>query len=276
VRPTDENQDGSTRPNLLSGGRRRIADDNNILARLERDSVRQALGNRSRAAWHVAAAALVLLLVLFVAWVAYQNTGPEPVAPTPRAPVDMGPASATVINPASPWSMLPSSAPQHASSTTGAVAPPPSPSSEAVHDRSASQLPPLVLLEKPFASAKPSATPQVARVAPVQTARNTNPAPAPAPAPAIKAAAAEPSRAAPSATVTLARASPQPGTKPRPRKLALDEATADTPVDADVALLSAIIIHDSAHASEKAQLDAAGACARTIERRCARKPSANQ
>lgn len=259
MRPTDENQDGSTRPNLLSGGRRRIADDNNILARLERDSVRQALGNRSRAAWHVAAAALVLLLVLFVAWVAYQNTGSEPVAPTPRAPVDMGPASATVINPASPWSMLPSSAPQHASSTTGAVAPPPSPSSEAVHDRSASQLPPLVLLEKPFASAKPSETPQVARVAPV-----------------VKAAAAEPSRAAPSATVTLARALPQSGTKPRPRKLALEESTTDTPVDADVALLSAIIIHDSAHASEKAQLDAAGACARTIERRCARKPSANQ
>lgn len=274
MRPTDENQDGSTRPNLLSGGRRRIADDNNILARLERDSVRQALGNRSRAAWHVAAAALVLLLVLFVAWVAYQNTGPEPVAPTPRAPIDMGPVSATVINPASPWSMPPSSAPQHASGSTGAMAPPPSPVPEAVHDRSASQLPPLVLLEKPSALAKPSAAPQVARVAPGQTARTTTPAPVAAPA--VKAVAAEPSRAAPSATVTLVRASSQPGTKPRPRKLAVDAATADTPVDPDVALLSAIIIHDSAHASEKAQLEAAGACARTIERRCARKPSADQ
>lgn len=275
MRPTDENQDGSTRPNLLSGGRRRIADDNNILARLERDSVRQALGNRSRAAWHVGAAALVLLLVLFVAWVAYQNTGQEPVAPTPRPPVDMGPVSATVINPASPWSMPPSSTPQLASGTTGAVAPRPSPSSEAVHDRSASQLPPLVLLEKPSASAKPLA-PLAASGAPVQTARNTNTAAAAALAPVVKAAAAEPRRAAPSATVTLARASPQPGTKPRPRKLAADETTTEAPVDADVALLSAIIIHDSAHASEKAQLDAAGACARTIERRCARKPPANQ
>ena len=276
MRPTDENQDGSTRPNLLSGGRRRIADDNNILARLERDSVRQALGNRSRAAWHVAAAALVLLLVLFVAWVAFQNTGQEPVAPTPRPPVDMGPASATVINSASPWSMPPSSTPQHASNTTVANAPPPSPAPEVVHDRSTSQLPPLVLLEKPSASPKPSGAPQAAHVAPVQTARNTNAAPAAALAPVVKAVAAEPSRAAPSATVTLARASPQPGTKPRPRKLAADETTTEAPVDADVALLSAIIIHDSAHASEKAQLDAARACARTIERRCARKPSANQ
>ena len=32
MRPTDENQHGSTRPNLLSGGRRRFSEDDNLFA----------------------------------------------------------------------------------------------------------------------------------------------------------------------------------------------------------------------------------------------------
>jgi hypothetical protein len=42
----------------------------------------------------------------------------------------------------------------------------------------------------------------------------------------------------------------------------------EPPVDTDVAVLSAIIIHDSAHAAEKAQLEAAAICARNIEKKC--------
>jgi len=274
VRPTDENQDGSTRPNLLSGGRRRVADDDNILARLERDSVRQALGNRSRAAWHVAAAALVLLLVLFVAWIAYQNTGTLPVAPTPRAPVDMGPASAAVINPASPWALPSAPAPQQVSSPAPRMVPLPAPDSQAMQDHSQSHLPPLVLLEKPSSLAKPSGAPQIARgapIAPVETgssAKTTT-------VPVIKATAPEVTRATPRAGVTMAHSTPRPNATSRPRKLAVDDATTESLVDTDVALLSAIIIHDTAHANEKAQLDAAASCARTMERRCARKASTN-
>lgn len=264
MRPTDENQDGSTRPNLLSGGRHRIPDDNNILARLERDSVRQTLGNRSRAAWHVAAAALVLLLVLFVAWIAYQNTGTAPVAQTPRMPVDMGPASATVVTPASPWSLPSPPAPQQVANGTPHMVPLPAQDPQ-VHDHS-HPLPPLVLLERPSSVAKPPGS----LIALIERGRSAKPTIAPV----IKATATEPTRAAPPVSVTVARSTPRPNATPRPRKSAADDAP-DSLVDTDVALLSAIIIHDSAHANEKAQLDAAAYCARTIERRCARKALAN-
>lgn len=263
MRPTDENQDGSTRPNLLSGGRRRIPDDSNILARLERDSVRQALGNRSRAAWHVAAAALVLLLVLFVAWIAYQNTGTALVAPTPRTPVDMGPASATIVTPASPWSLPSPPAPQQVPNGTPHMVPLPAQDPQ-VHDHS-HPLPPLVLLERPSSVAKPPGS----LIAPIEPGRSAKPTIAP-----VKATASEPARGVPPVSVTMARSTPRLSATPRPRKNAADDAP-DSLVDTDVALLSAIIIHDSAHANEKAQLDAVASCARTIERRCARKASVN-
>jgi hypothetical protein len=230
---------------LLSGGRRRVADDDGILARLERDSVRQALGNRSRAAWHVGAAALVLLLVLFVAWMAYQNTGATRVVPMPRAPVDMGPASATVVDPAPRWSMpLATSAPQLASDAAPAAA----------YDRGPTHLPPpLVLLERVAPPAKPAAAGPVVRGLPGRKDRNAT---------------------MPPPTVAATHSAKANATT-RPRQLAMDDVTADAPADPDVALLSAIIIHDGAHAAEKAQLEAAAACVRTIERRCARKTSSN-
>ena len=73
MRPTDENQAASTRPNLMSS--RRTAGEENILAMLERDSARRAGGRISspRLAWYCAAAAFSGILVGVVAWLAYDN-----------------------------------------------------------------------------------------------------------------------------------------------------------------------------------------------------------
>ncbi|QNA88751.1 hypothetical protein G4G28_10035 [Massilia sp. Dwa41.01b] len=73
MRPTDENQAASTRPNLMSS--RRSAGEDNILAMLERDSARRN-GTRvssARLAWYGAAAALTGILAGGVAWLAYDN-----------------------------------------------------------------------------------------------------------------------------------------------------------------------------------------------------------
>lgn len=80
----------------------------------------------------------------------------------------------------------------------------------------------------------------------------------PAPAP-VKAAAARPAASAPRKSAPLAAAKPPPA-----RTVAASAArikkTAPAPepaVDSDVALLSAIILHSSRHAGERAQLEAA-------------------
>ena len=73
MRPTDENQAGSTRPNLMSS--RRAVGEDNILAMLERDSARRT-GTRAsnlRLACYGAAAAFAGILVGGVAWLAYDN-----------------------------------------------------------------------------------------------------------------------------------------------------------------------------------------------------------
>src|SRR5689334_18592833 len=73
VRPTDENQAGSTRPNLMSS--RRGAGEENILAMLERDSARRNGSRMSgvRLAWYGAAAALAGVLAGGIAWLAWDN-----------------------------------------------------------------------------------------------------------------------------------------------------------------------------------------------------------
>ncbi|MDB5745784.1 MAG: hypothetical protein JWP72_632 [Massilia sp.] len=73
MRPTDENQAGSTRPNLMSS--RRAVGEDNILAMLERDSARRTGPRASnlRLACYGAAAAFAGILVGGVAWLAYDN-----------------------------------------------------------------------------------------------------------------------------------------------------------------------------------------------------------
>jgi hypothetical protein len=250
VRPPDENQYGSTRPNLLSGARRRFEGDHNILERLERDSARQASGNRSRAAWYGAAASLVLLMIVIVAWTAFDNAGTVHVMPVTRIPAETGPAVVTTVAP----DLVPPA-------PGAAVQPAPPvnshellPASTASRSGAIASLPPLVLLPehegapKPVARAKPSpsiSAPAVTRTASAARGGVT-----------AKEQAA-PARPAPRA-VAVAAQPRSPATASRPN---------DPPVDRDVALLSAIIIHDSAHADEKAQLEAAASCAR-VTRRC--------
>ena len=204
MRPTDENQDGSTRPNLLSGGRRRLTDDDNILARLERDSAREALGHRSRTALIAAAGALVIVLLTVGAWFAYEHVNTTRVLPMTRMTVDLAPADATGVETGQARVLDGAGDKQPRPVTAPHVAP----------GSPATGLPPLVLVN----SARPAA-----------------------PAP-------------PAGVPTHASA--------RPGKIAEERIAPDTVADTDVALLSAIIIHDSAHAAEKAQLDAAAACAR--------------
>jgi hypothetical protein len=268
VRPPDENQHGSTRPNLLSDARRRFGSDDNILERLERDSARQASGNRSRAAWYAAAASLVLLVLVIVVWMAYENVNtvrvipmPQPSAvrgaPVPTAAAQSGPADwqqppGAVQEPALPGPATVLQMDQHDGPLPRPVAIAP-----AVPSRGSTiaSLPPLVLLPGDSAVAKKPFLPYKAEKAqPAETATRTKPV-ARTSSPAHQ--QATPERIA-TRTTTAVRA----------RKPASVSAAQDAPVDRDVALLSAIIIHDSAHADEKAQVEAASACARASERKC--------
>jgi len=251
VRPSDENQHGSTRPNLLSGTRRHLDGDDNILERLERDSARHASGNRSRAAWYAAAASLMLLLVVALAWTAYDNASTVHLVPVTRLPADSGAAAPMARSE------------QDGQPITGTALPVPRPSAPVVsQDSAVAPLPPLVLLPgHEVASAKTPAPPRPAELAAAVPAA-ARPATRVSPAPAPAAAGARP---APRPVAVVQQPKPGPGS-----------LHADAGVDTDVALLSAIIIHDSAHAEEKAQLEAAAACLRTGARKCAGRPGNGQ
>jgi len=73
-----------------------------------------------------------------------------------------------------------------------------------------------------------------------------------------------------------ARAAARTTVAARPRKAVSASVPSDALVDRDVAVLSAIIMHDSAHADEKGQFEAASACARASERKCAGRPGVGQ
>jgi hypothetical protein len=97
VRPTDENQAGSTRPNLMSS--RRGAGEENILAMLERDSARRTGPRMSgvRLASYGAAAALAGILVGGVAWLAWDNhQGTQEVLAQHQAVNEVNEVNATV------------------------------------------------------------------------------------------------------------------------------------------------------------------------------------
>ena len=289
MRPTDEDQHGYTRPNLLSGARHRFGSDDNILERLERDSARQASGNRSRAAWYAAAASLVLLVLVVVAWMAYENARDVHVVPMTREPagdlttapgiapdapstpsavaasaqsapatvleMDVHPAATPVEAiapvPAAPATILPFARPP-ASLTTVAATPAPPRDSAPAHP------PPLVLLpEKEVVPHKPPLPRKAAASRPVVAVARAKPAAS--------------TTSAPQQQAPVARATTRTAVAARPRQPAGKSMSSDAVVDRDVALLSAIIIHDSAHAEEKAQLEAGSACARAAERKCGRR-----
>ena len=294
MRPTDENQAGSTRPNLMSS--RRTAGEENILAMLERDSARRPGTRMSgvRLASYGAAAALVGILAGGIAWLAYDShqTGQELMAQhelaNPVSPVlaEAPPPQLTSPAPAS----LPAAAPAADAPRTAVIVDESAPARDTAE---ASAPPPLVMLPPhELEGAKPGPTPRAvpesaqpkaakAEAPPATAEKKVVKAEAPKPAArpaaekkvakaAAPAAAKKADKAAKSASraarPTKARAVATARAKPDATRQRKAATSGDTAVDSDVALISAIIQHSERHRGER---DAATACKGP---QCARKP----
>ena len=225
MRPTDEDQPGSRRPNLM-GSSRRSASDVNILAMLD------GLGSRPHAKrtmlWYGAGGVLVCGLIGAVAWLAHEPAahldstmvaGGLPPAPIVAAAASAPPAQLERVSEtlAAPATLQPAGG---ATIVNVDNEPSPAASASAALASEAPEPPPLRILPAP----KP---------APVvhTTAMHT-------PAPKTVAARVPPVR---SAHPVVAHASPKrsaPAIKPLPAPAA---------VDTDVALISAIIQHAANH-----------------------------
>ncbi len=219
MRPTDENQAPSMRPNLMSPKRERTSGEDSILAMLERDPLRRrgAQGgvSRLRVACYGASGAVVLALTASLVWLAAGNDGLRPevergmlvqsAAPPPAPPVVQ-------------IALAPAAAPAAQRSSAAVIV-----------DQRPDGVPPLRML-------KP--------------AHDT---PAPAAKPAAKApplpAATPPARPRPQA---VARNAARPSSKVQ--RPAAPVRPADAPVDPDVALISAVIVHANGHAPKESQM----------------------
>lgn len=230
MRPTDENQAESMRPNLMSPKRARTSGEDSILAMLERDPTRKrgtgAGASPTRLAWYCASAAVAIALTGTLVWLAAGNDGLRPdversmmAAAPPPAPAAERPAPALV-------QVALAEGPSAARSGSAAVI---------VDQKPQDDVPPLRLL-------KPA--PGTAAKAPAP------PAAIPAkPAPKAVAAAAAP-RTRP---VTVARNAARPA-QTKAQRPAPPARAAEAPVDPDVALISAVIVHANGHAPEGSQM----------------------
>lgn len=258
MRPTDENQAASTRPNLMSS--RRGAGEENILAMLERDSARRTGARMSgiRLASYGAAAALAGILAGGVAWLAYDN---HKGAQELQARHD---AITVVTPPAMPDAVPPPQPP-------AAAAPAPvvdAPRTAVIVDESAGKrdvtvagnVPPLVMLP-PHELKETKPVPTAARVAgerAVPKPVKPEPAELAARTGVEKKAVKAPKPANRAAKPAQARASGAAKSKPAAvTHVRKAPASADTQVDRDVALISAIIRHSERHRGEH---DASAAC----------------
>lgn len=268
MRPTDENQSTSMRPNLMSPRRTSTSGEDSILAMLEREPARKRGSGTStvRLAWYGAGVTMALALTGALVWMAANNDGLKPevqemvLADTGNAPQrsataasDSPTGAATILQVA----MAPAPAAPEAQPAGAAVIVDQAPPAEAV--------PPLRLLkpapDKPAAEkstppARAAASPSVpAAVTPARPAARTASPPRPV--------AAVPAEAKP---ITRPAAAPA---KPRPAMVAKSAVKAaqakgqrgvnpargpEAPVDADVALISAVIVHANGHAPEGSQM----------------------
>jgi hypothetical protein len=245
VRPTDENQAPSMRPNLMSPKRERTSGEDSILAMLERDPLRkrgtQGAAARLRTACYGAGAVVVLALTGTLVWLAAGNDGLHPEVErgvlagsngarqagrdvAPPAPV-VQVALAANAPPAASAAAAASAAPAASAARSGTAA--------VIVDQRQDGLPPLRML-------KPAPHPPERTPAPKPAARA-----APAPAPA----AAPPARPRPQAIARTAVRPPLKG----PRGAA-PARPAEAPVDPDVALISAVIVHANGHAPKDSQM----------------------
>lgn len=251
MRPKDENQHGSMRPNLMSPSARRASSEENILAMLERDSAER--GSSTRMAWYGAGSALALVLVGALGWLAWDNgllhddqlLTPVAVAAPAPAPIVASAASphAPAIQPARAATIVEAS-PEPERLAQADAAQPPEPA-------------PLVLLspaeaaERQRAAAHHVAEPRLRKPEPRRAAAQAKPSRKRLAAkPAARARAhVRPSRHA------LRPASPRAGKAPKAADARLKKTapaaavSAETPPDSDVALISAILSRPAAHAA---------------------------
>ena len=258
MRPTDEHQAGSTRPNFMASSPRPAGGEDNILARLERDGKRGGFGKtwkNARLAWSIVASVLVIGLIGVLASLAndnlMQHRQPVLIDATALAPA---PDAAGAAPPAKA-----SDAPQPGAATApmlaaAAIAPPPA--RVMVKAGSSTDVPALVLLTPPA----PAPESEKTLPAPIKPDASALLPPAP---PALRSIAparrAAHKRATKSAKSKAAPSRSLAGTaKPRTVRLAPAPMPQGKPtaIDSDVALLSAIIIHSSRHAGERAQQEA--------------------
>ncbi|MBQ5949671.1 hypothetical protein KBW98_19440, partial [Massilia sp. ST3] len=125
MRPSDEHQATSTRPNLMSASRPSLGrpGEDSILAKLERDPARRQ-GARAplRLFGYGAGAALAIALTATLAWLAADN-GPAPAMLAQAAE----PAESALSSPAPALVMVADSAPRSAGAALIDAPPPPPP-----------------------------------------------------------------------------------------------------------------------------------------------------
>lgn len=234
MRPTDENQAESMRPNLMSPKRVRTSGEDSILAMLERDPARKrgtgAGVSGPRLAWYGASALVAIALTGTLVWLAAGNDGLRPdversmmaAAPAP-VPAAERPAPALV------QVALAEAAPAVRSGSAAVI----------VDQKPQDDVPPLRLL-KP-APGTPAKAPAPLAVAPAK------------PAPKAVAAAPAPAAAPRQRPAAVARNASRPA-QAKAQRPAAPARAAEAPVDPDVALISAVIVHANGHAPEGSQM----------------------
>lgn len=221
MRPSDENQHGSTRPNLMSARRRAAGNDDKILAKLERGTPAGAARHSaaSSVAWLGAGGCAIAVLIGALVWVAYVN------ATTPR-PLPLARSKPFPISQAAPEARP--SAP------------------ERVEQAAPVQLAAAVILDEPvehyLAPPKPAAAVNKPAPRAIAPARAATLRPASYAAQPVKPARSVATRGRSKASQVAAQASAEPM------------------VDSDVALISAIVAHLPRHSAEGGQTEAASAC----------------
>ena len=282
MRPTDENQNASNRPNLMSSPRA-TGSEENILDMLERDAGKR----RSpvvRFAWYGTAAILIFGLAGALVWLVRDNSmkreldvmlaTPTPVAPTPAEPavaamvvpaaseVHVHAQGAAIIDNPEASSPEVAAQPQVAAPVEEAERTLPAVAAPAAQP----EPPPLVLLspqeaaavrgEAVAAAAKPEAINHVREAPPEPDTELLQPdmpvakAVATRTAPVAERVATKAQvQATPRAAAGQARGSARAAAQ-KPKKNA-PTAAPDEPIDGDVALISAIIMHATRHAAER-------------------------
>lgn len=234
MRPTDENQYGSTRPNLMSSSRR--GSEESILSMLERDSGRSRRWSSGRMTLYGAAVLVVAGLVGTLAWLARDNPGSQQVEPTlvlkPTPMVAMADVTAVPAD-------------THGHAEGAAIIDSPEPPPLGTKSATVSDPPPLMLVTPPDARPAPKASETVPEPAPER--------PAAAPAKPAKPVAA---RAAPPRARAAEKAAPVARSAARRAPAVKKGKTAERGrVDTDVALISAIISHSGKRTPEEGEAE---------------------